>query len=39
MIYGAAMMVEMEMRVEDLAEIVFPHPTVSEALKETILHS
>ena len=34
----AAAMVEMELRVDDVREIVFPHPTVSEALKETILH-
>jgi dihydrolipoamide dehydrogenase len=36
MIYGAATFIEMEMRVEDINEIVFPHPTVSEAIKETI---
>ena len=36
MIYGAATFIEMEMRAEDIKEIVFPHPTVSEAIKETI---
>jgi len=36
MIYGAATFIEMEMRVEDIKEIVFPHPTVSEAIKEAI---
>ena len=36
MIYGIAAFVEMEMRVEDINKIVFPHPTVSEAIKETI---
>ena len=36
MIYGIAAFIEMEMRVEDIKEIVFPHPTVSEAIKETI---
>jgi len=36
MIYGAATFIEMEMRVQDIKEIVFPHPTVSEAIKETI---
>jgi len=36
MIYGAATLIEMEMRVEDIREIVFPHPTVSEAIKEAI---
>jgi dihydrolipoamide dehydrogenase len=35
---AAAAMVEMELCVEDVRQIVFPHPTVSEALKETILH-
>ena len=33
-IYGAAMMVEKEMRVEDVHKIVFPHPTVSEVIRE-----
>lgn len=33
-IYGAAMMIESEMRVEDVRQIVFPHPTVGEVLKE-----
>ncbi len=36
-IVAAAAMIETEMRVSDVAEIVFPHPTVSEALKEAIL--
>ena len=36
-IVAAAVMIETEMRVSDVAEIVFPHPTVSEALKEAIL--
>jgi dihydrolipoamide dehydrogenase len=38
-IFGAAMMIEQELRVKDLFEIVFPHPTISEALKEAILHA
>jgi len=33
-IYGAAIMIEMEMRIKDVKEIVFPHPTVSEILRE-----
>lgn len=33
-IYGAAMAIEMKMRIKDLQQIVFPHPTVSEILKE-----
>lgn len=35
-IYGAAMMIETEMRVEDIRQIVFPHPTVSEVIRETM---
>lgn len=34
MIYGAAIMIETEMRVKNIKEIVFPHPTVSEVLRE-----
>jgi dihydrolipoamide dehydrogenase len=36
MIYGAGLMVEMEMRIEDVKELVFPHPTVSEIIREAI---
>jgi dihydrolipoamide dehydrogenase len=36
MIFGAAAMVESELRVEDIKEIVFPHPTVSEIIKDTL---
>ena len=36
MIYGAATFIEMEMTIDDVMEIVFPHPTVSEAIKEAI---
>lgn len=35
-IYGAGLMIETEMRVEDIKELVFPHPTVSEIIRETI---
>ncbi|MDD4644905.1 MAG: dihydrolipoyl dehydrogenase [Bacteroidales bacterium] len=35
MIFGAAIMIEMQMRVTDVQQIVFPHPTISEILKET----
>lgn len=35
-IYGAAMMIETEMKVEDLREIVFPHPTVAEVIREAL---
>lgn len=36
MIHSACMAIEQEMTVEQLKEVVFPHPTVSEILKETI---
>ncbi|MFA6483714.1 MAG: dihydrolipoyl dehydrogenase [Bacteroidales bacterium] len=35
MIFGAAIMIEMQMRLGDLEQVVFPHPTVSEIFKET----
>ena len=34
MIYGVAIMIETEMRIEDIKEIIFPHPTVSEVIRE-----
>jgi dihydrolipoamide dehydrogenase len=36
MIHSACVAIEEEMTVEQLKEVVFPHPTVSEILKETI---
>jgi dihydrolipoamide dehydrogenase len=38
MIYGAAAMIEDEMRIKDIRDIVFPHPTVSEIIKDTCMH-
>jgi len=35
-IFGACMAIEMQMRVQDIKEIVFPHPTVSEIFKEAL---
>jgi len=35
-IYGAAMAIELELRLQDMEEVVFPHPTVSEIFKETV---
>ncbi|MDR3644531.1 MAG: dihydrolipoyl dehydrogenase [Clostridia bacterium] len=35
-IYGAALMIETELRVDDLKELVFPHPTVSEVIREAL---
>lgn len=36
MIYGACMAIEQEMTLNEMQEVVFPHPTVSEIFKETI---
>ena len=38
MIFGAAAMIERELRVSDIKEIVFPHPTVGEIIKDTLWH-
>ena len=35
-IYGAAMMVGTQMRVQDIQKLVFPHPTVSEVIRESM---
>ena len=35
-IFSAAMMVECEMRINDVKEFVFPHPTVCEIVREAI---
>ena len=35
-IYGAAIMVETEMRVSDIQKLVFPHPTVCEVIREAM---
>ncbi len=36
MIYGAVMAIENEMTINEMKEVVFPHPTVSEIFKETL---
>jgi dihydrolipoamide dehydrogenase len=36
MIYGAAVMIEAELRIKDIQEIVFPHPTVGEVLRDVM---
>jgi dihydrolipoamide dehydrogenase len=35
-IYGAAMAIEQEMTLKEMQEVVFPHPTVSEIIKEVV---
>lgn len=37
-IFSAGMMVETEMRIEDIKELIFPHPTVGEIIREAIFH-
>ncbi len=37
MIFGAVAMIESEMRVKEIEDLVFPHPTVSELIRETTL--
>jgi dihydrolipoamide dehydrogenase len=36
MIYGVAVMIEAELRVKDIREIVFPHPTIGEVIRDTM---
>ncbi|HMO49940.1 MAG TPA: dihydrolipoyl dehydrogenase [Kiritimatiellia bacterium] len=35
-IYGAAAMIEMEFRAREIKDIIFPHPTVSEVIRDTV---
>ena len=35
-IYGLGMMIENETKISELKELVFPHPTVSEIIRETL---
>jgi dihydrolipoamide dehydrogenase len=35
-IYGAAVMIESELRVEDIRQIVFPHPTIGEVMRDAM---
>ena len=36
MLYGCCLAIEMEMTVEELKQIIYPHPTVSEIIKESV---
>ncbi len=38
-ILSAGIMVETEMRIEDIKQIIFPHPTVGEIIREAIFHA
>jgi len=35
-IYGAAAIIESELRIKDVKEIIFPHPSVSEIIRDTL---
>lgn len=35
-IYGAGLMIEAELRIDELKELVFPHPTVCEVIREAL---
>ena len=35
-IYGAAIMIETETTIDNLKEIIFPHPTVCEVVREAL---
>jgi len=37
MIYGAVLMIETECRVNEIEDMVFPHPTTSEMIRDTVL--
>ena len=36
LIYGATLMIETEMQIEDIKQLVFPHPTVGEVIREAL---
>jgi dihydrolipoamide dehydrogenase len=37
MIFGAVAMIESELRVREIEDLVFPHPTVSELIRDTAM--
>ena len=37
-ILSAGILVESEMRLEAIKELIFPHPTVAEIIREAIFH-
>ncbi len=37
MIFGAAAMIEGEYRIEEIEDLVFPHPTTSEIIRDTVM--
>jgi dihydrolipoamide dehydrogenase len=37
LIFGASLMIEAELRVKDIREVIFPHPTLSEIIRDTAI--
>ena len=37
MIYGAALMMQSGMKTSDIKHTIFPHPSVSEVIRETVM--
>ncbi|MDD3968805.1 MAG: hypothetical protein PHT18_08445 [Proteiniphilum sp.] len=37
-IYGACIAIEQEMTLKEMQEVIFPHPTVSEIIKEVVFN-
>jgi dihydrolipoamide dehydrogenase len=35
-IWGAAALIEAELRIEDVKELIFPHPTVGELIRDAV---
>jgi dihydrolipoamide dehydrogenase len=35
-IWGGAALIEQEFRIEDVKELIFPHPTVSELIRDVV---
>jgi dihydrolipoamide dehydrogenase len=35
-IWGGAALIEQEMRIDDVKELIFPHPTVSELIRDAV---
>ena len=38
MIWGAAVLIEQELRIQDAKEVIFPHPSVCEAIRDALFH-
>jgi dihydrolipoamide dehydrogenase len=36
MIWGGAVLIEQELRIQDVKEVIFPHPTVCEAIRDAV---